>query len=204
MAIRCMNPNTIGTETENLFSLTSTTGSELINDFGTTIENLKNHWKGTDAEANLQDLAMVYSGVVTFIKDLQNLIVKVNNNEIIPLQKHIVLSGGTCTVGNELAVTINADPQISIPTGSVESWTDALILDDAANFSEFPTKFERFVSSLEELKDIMLNNWLDGANRAEVVSTFAKFKERVADYINNVNTVRDNLNTVAGIKKQLL
>ena len=92
MAIRCMNPNTIGTETENLFSLTSTTGSELINDFGTTIENLKNHWKGTDAEANLQDLAMVYSGVVTFIKDLQNLIVKVNNNEIIPLQKHIVLN----------------------------------------------------------------------------------------------------------------
>lgn len=204
MAIRCMNPNTIGAETENLFNLTSTTGSELINSFSTTIENLKNHWKGSDAEANLQDLAMVYSAVVSFIKNLQTLIVKVNNNEIIPLQKHVVLSGGSCTVGNELAVTINAEEQIAIPTGNVESWTDPSIISDAASFSEFPTKFENFIGSLEELKDIMLNNWLEGANRTEVVNVFNKFKENFATYISNVNTVRDNLNTVVEIKKQLL
>ena len=204
MAIHCVNPNTVGTQAEEMFNVTNTTGRDLINSFGTTIENLKSHWKGSDAVANLTDLSKVYTAVTDLIKNLQKIIVAVNNNEVVPMQKHIVASGGTCTIGNELAVTLNIDSVIAVPTEAVESWTDPAIIADAETFTNFPTTFENFVNTLNESKNNLLNNWLDGANRSEVVSTFENFNNNVADYKSQITKVRDNLNTVAENKKQLL
>ena len=204
MAIHCVNPNTVGTQAEEMFNVTNTTGRDLINSFGTTIENLKSHWKGSDAVANLTDLSKVYTAVTDLVKNLQKIIVTVNNNEVVPMQKHIVASGGSCTIGNELAVTLNVDSVIAVPTEALESWTDPAIIADAETFTNFPTTFENFVNTLNESKNNLLNNWLDGANRAEVVSTFENFNNNVADYKSQITKVRDNLNTVAENKKQLL
>ena len=204
MAIHCVNPNTVGTQAEEMFNVTNTTGKDLITSFGATIESLKSHWKGSDAVANLTDLSKVYTAVTDLVKDLQKLIVTVNNSEVIPLQKHIVASGGSCTIGNELGVTLNIDSIIAVPTEAVESWTDPAIIADAETFTNFPTTFENFVNTLNESKNNLLNNWLDGANRAEVVSTFENFNNNVADYKSQITKVRDNLNTVAENKKQLL
>jgi len=204
MAIHCVNPNTVGTQAEEMFNVTNTTGRDLINSFSTTIENLKSHWKGSDAVANLTDLSKVYTAVTDLVKNLQKIIVTVNNNEVVPMQKHIVASGGSCTIGNELAVTLNVDSVIAVPTEAVESWTDPAIIADAETFTNFPTTFENFVNTLNESKNNLLNNWLDGANRAEVVSTFENFNNNVADYKSQITKVRDNLNTVAENKKQLL
>lgn len=204
MAIHCVNPNTVGSQAEEMFNVTNTTGRDLINSFGTTIENLKSHWKGSDAVANLTDLSKVYTAVTDLVKNLQRIIVTVNNNEVVPMQKHIVASGGSCTIGNELGVTLNVDSVIAVPTEAVESWTDPAIIADAESFTNFPTTFENFVNTLNESKNNLLNNWLDGANRAEVVSTFDNFNNNVADYKSQITKVRDNLNTVAENKKQLL
>lgn len=204
MAIHCVNPNTVGTQAEEMFNVTNTTGRDLINSFSATIENLKSHWKGSDAVANLTDLSKVYTAVTDLVKNLQKIIVTVNNNEVVPMQKHIVASGGSCTIGNELAVTLNVDSVIAVPTEAVESWTDPAIIADAETFTNFPTTFENFVNTLNESKNNLLNNWLDGANRAEVVSTFENFNNNVADYKSQITKVRDNLNTVAENKKQLL
>ncbi|MBR6690240.1 MAG: hypothetical protein IKL65_02800 [Bacilli bacterium] len=205
MAIHCLNPNTVGVQAEEMFNVTSTAGKNLIKSFGTTIENLKNHWKGSDAVANLTDLSKVYTAVTDLVKSLQTIIVSVNNNEVVPLQKHIVASGGSCTVGNELAPTLGEiESVIAVPTDAVESWTDPAIIADAEAFTNFPTTFENFVNELNETKDNLLNNWLDGTNRAEVVSTFEKFNNNVADYKSQITKVRDNLNIVAENKKQLM
>ena len=204
MAIHCVNPNTVGTQAEEMFNVTNTTGKDLITSFGATIESLKSHWKGSDAVANLTDLSKVYTAVTDLVKDLQKLIVTVNNSEVIPLQKHIVASGGSCTIGNELGVTLNIDSIIAVPTEAVESWTDPAIIADAETFTNFPTTFENFVNTLNESKNNLLNNWLDGANRQEVVTTFENFNNNVADYKSQITKVRDNLNTVAENKKQLL
>ena len=204
MAIHCLNPNTVGTQAEEMFNITNTDGRNLINSFSTTIENLKSHWKGSDAVNNLTDLSNVYTAVTDLVKNLQKIIVIVNNNEIIPMQKHILLGGGSCTIGNELAVTLNVDSVISVPTEAVESWTDPAIINDAETFSSFPTTFEKFVNNLNESKNTLLNNWLDGANRSEVVSVFENFNNNIADYMSQITRVRDNLNQVAENKKQLL
>lgn len=204
MAIHCTNPNTVGSQAEEMFNVTNTTGRDLIKSFSDSIESLKSHWKGSDAVANLTDLSKVYTAVTDLVKNLQKIIVNVNNNEVLPLQKHIVASGGECTVGNELAITLNVDSYIAVPTEAVESWTDPAIIADAETFNSFPQTFENFVNVLNESKNTLLSNWLDGANRQDVVSTFENFNSNVADYKSQVTKVRDNLNTVAENKKKLL
>lgn len=204
MAIHCLDPNKIGTQTEEMFNVTNTSGRNLVNNFGATIENLKSHWKGSDAVANLTDLARVYTAVTDLVKNLQKIIVVVNNEEVIPLQKHIVASGGSCTVGNELAVQFDVDSSMSVPTDSVESWTDPALIADAESFTTFPDTFEKFVDELNTSKNELLNNWLDGANRDTVVRTFEEFNNNVPDYSSKITKVRDNLNIVAENKKQML
>lgn len=204
MAIHVVNPNTVGQQTEAMFNITNTTGRSLINDFSTTINNLKSHWKGSDAVANLTDLSKVYTAVTDLVKNLQKIIVTVNNEEILPMQKHINASGGTCAVGSELGISLNVDSVIAVPTEAIESWSDPAIISDAETFNEFPTKFENFVNVLNEAKNTLLSNWLDGANRAEVVRTFENFNNNVADYKNQITRVRDNINTVAENKKNLM
>ena len=81
MAIHGVNPNTGGSQTEEMFNITNTTGRDLINNFSATIESLKSHWKGSDAVANLTDLANVYSAVTDLVKNLQKIIVTVNNSD---------------------------------------------------------------------------------------------------------------------------
>ena len=204
MAIHCLDPNKMGAQTEEMFNVTNTSGRNLVTSFGTTIENLKSHWKGSDAVSNLTDLARVYTAVTDLVKDLQRIIVAVNNEEVLPLQKHIVASGGSCTVGNELAVSFNADSNISIPTETVESYTDPALIADAEDFSTFPDTFKKFVDELNTTKNELLNNWLDGANRDTVVRTFEEFNNNAPDYSSKITKVRDNLNIVAENKKQML
>ena len=199
-----MNPNQIGNQTEAIFNVTNTTGKNLINDFANSINSLKSHWKGTDAVANLNDLAKVYTAVTDLVKKIQQIIVSVNNNDIIPLQKHIVSSGGTCTIGKELSVSLTVDSNIAVPTQALESWTDEAIISDAQIFNSFPEKFDKFISELNEAKDLLLQNWKEGSNRAQFVGLFNNFNQNVPDYRSNVIKVRDNLNTVAENKRKFL
>lgn len=93
---------------------------------------------------------------------------------------------------------------MSVPTESVESWTDPALIADAENFSTFPDTFKKFVDELNTTKNELLNNWLDGANRDTVVRTFEEFNNNVPDYSSKITKVRDNLNIVAENKKQML
>ena len=140
MAIHCVNPNTVGTQAVAMYNVTTTSGKNLINSFSTTIESLKSHWKGSDAVANLNDLSKVYTAVTDLIKNLEKIIVTVNNEEVVPMQKHIVSSGGSCTVGETIGITLNGvESVIAVPTEAVESWTDPSIIMDAETFNSFPS-----------------------------------------------------------------
>lgn len=205
MAIHCENPNTIGAETEAILNVTSTTGKALITKLSTTIENLKIHWQGTDAVANLTDLASVYTEVTDLMKNLQTIIVNVNKYEILPLQKHINLSGGSCVVGSELSPTLNdVSSFIDVPKEALESKTTPEIIIDADTFNDFPDDFSKFVEELNQAKDTLFRNWKDGANHADVTAAFARFNENVPKYLSDVTHVRDNLKTVALNKRQLM
>ena len=161
------------------------------------------NWKGSDATANLKDLANVYADVTKFLKDTQKFVVYVNNDEILPIQRHIGASGGTCAVGNELGFTLTADDTIAVPE-TTELWADNKIIENAVTFNNFPDSFQIFIDEIVTAKNALLANWLDGANRAEVVELFNKFEQNAPDHKSNIKKVRDNLNTVAENKKQFL
>lgn len=203
MAIHCITPNCIGAETENMFNITNTTGKNLIEEFAEILRSLDANWKGTDAVTNLGDLLAAYNVVSDFVKVLQNLVVLVNNEEVLPLQKEINSSGGNCTVGKELGAALNI-PTVVVQKSAVETKVEPGIITDAENFNGFPDKLKKFVDELFESKDVLLNNWLDGSNRETVVTKFNEFKSAYEAFSPKIEQVRNNLNTVAENKRKFL
>lgn len=203
MAIHVVNPNTIGNDVEGLYGITVSQGQNLITDLETTINNLAKHWTGTDATANLEDLKKVYEYVCSYVTGVQRLISEVNELEIIPLLKHIELSGGlranlaSCSEKVKLG-------SVSIPSATQESWTDAQIITDAVNFDGFPKKMENFVVTLESAKERLMNNWKEGAGRENVLNAFKSYYDSYSTHKNKVEQVRNNLNIVAENKKQFM
>ena len=204
MAIHIERPNQIGNDINEMYNVTNSTGKKLMNDFASIITSLNNNWKGTDAVANLADLTAVYRDTAALVKKLQKIIAEVNNGEIIPLQKHIQLCGGECTPNGTLSDRLDIADTVSVQTSATASITNDGILNDASNFNSFPEKFIGFADDLKNASKKLLNNWLDGANREAVVTSFNTFETNVGGYVENLKKVRNNLNTVAENKKQFL
>lgn len=205
MAIHVLDPNKIGTQTEEMFNVTNTTGRDLINKFASNIDSLKSHWKGSDAVANITDLANVYSAVTKLVTTVQKYIVSANNEDVLRLQKSLVASGGNCAIGNELSNTLsNVATSVSVPTDGGESWTDAAISSDASTFENLIADFDKFVTSIDQTKEALLANWLEGANRDAIDIAFKEFDKNVPTYREQIKKVSNNLNTVAKNKRDLL
>jgi len=203
MAIQVMNMSKIGTDASNLFNITNNEGKNFITSFKGIIESLKQHWKGSDATANINDLITVYREIGYLIRDVQNFIVAVNNEEILPLINEMRSSGGGVYKCDQLAGVI-AVPEISAPEATDSSSVSDEILTDADNFKDFPTKFQTFVSNLDSAKATLLNNWKSGGQWVAVENTFKKFFTSAPNYESQIAKVRDNLNTVALNKKKFI
>lgn len=204
MAIHVTRPDKIGADIERLFQVTNIQGKELISALESTITNLGNHWKGSDAGANLADLAKVYSYIKEYVYGVQNLIVDVNNNEVIPLLNHINFSGGSKYSYADIAPTVDNNFVIALPPVTTEAWTSDEILKDETEFSTFPTKLATFISALDTEKTVLLDNWKEGANRETVVRMFNEYNSNYETHKSAVNTVKEHLTTVANNKRALL
>lgn len=205
MAIHCMDPNTVGSQAESLVTcITSTTGGKgILDKFENTITNLRNHWTGSDAYRNINDLIKVYNSTKELLTSVQKYIIEVNNEQILPLQKDIINDGGECTLGNELTL-VTLGTEISAPPFIVETRTEDAMVTDAEEFSNVPTTFQTFVTEINSLKKTLLNNWLDGAGRENVVKSFETFNEDVTDSKTILDELKKRLDTIAANKKKIM
>lgn len=205
MAIHISNPVQITDQVLKMHNLISTTGKDFLTKYADIVERLSQHWTGSDAVANQTDLANVYSEVTKLMKTLENLIVTVNNEEVYPLLRHIELSGGDSYKKDNISPSLGSiKDSVQITKESTVSKTEPDIIQDETDFNGLPEKFEMLKEDLLAAKEELFKNWLDGANIADVKSSFGTFANNVDGYINQVKKVRDNLKTVAENKKQLL
>lgn len=205
MAIHIENPVQITDQMLRMHNLISTTGKEFLTEYARIVECLARDWTGSDAVANQKDLANVYSEVTKLMKTLERLIEATNNNEVYPLLRHIELSGGSSYKKENISASLGSvKDSVQITSEGTVSKTNPEIIQDAADFNGLPEKFEMLKEDLLMAKEDLFKNWLDGANIADVKSSFGAFASNVDSYISQLKKVRDNLNTVAENKKQLL
>lgn len=205
MAINCVDPNKIGIQATDLH--TCITGQEggkgLLDSFESSITNLKLHWIGSDAKTNITDLINVYNGLKGMLTSVQTYIVSVTNEQIIPLQQNIVNDGGICTIASPLAI-VALGTDLTPPADTLEHRVEETMLADATEFEGIPGKFTTFVTNINEYKTTLLNNWLEGAGRENVVTSFNTFNEDVENYKAILDRVKNNISTVAANKKGLM
>ena len=81
MAIIINNPTTITDDVMKMYNLMVSDGKQFLKDYAGIVERLSQNWTGSDAVSNQKDLANVYAEVTKLIKTLENLVIKVNNEE---------------------------------------------------------------------------------------------------------------------------
>lgn len=204
MAIVCSNVNELSALAHEMHEVTSVQGSKLLRDYETVFNSLKSHWKGSDANKNLNDLKVVYGELATLITKLDNVMIEVNNSEVMPLLAHVRALGGDCVAGETISGTLNVTMDLSFELAGAEIYTDAAIVQDAASFESIPVDFERFVATLNEAKDRLCSNWTEGAGIEDVKTLFNHFNDNVGTYLEQLNVVKENLATVATLKQQMM
>ena len=204
MAIVCSNVNELSVLAHEMHEITSVQGSNLLKNYETVFNSLKSHWKGSDANKNLNDLKLVYGELALLVTKLDNLVMDVNNLEVMPLLAHVRALGGDCVSGETISGSLNVTMELAFEPSGAEIYTDPALVQDAASFESVPTDFARFVSELNEKYERLRNNWTEGAGIEEIRTVFTKFNDSVGTYTEQLNIVKENLNTVAMLKQNMM
>lgn len=177
---------------EELNTLSRTSGENLINNLGTDINNLKVHWKGSDATIHINNLIKVYDALIAVVGDAKSL-TSAAGSAMSAIQEVRRANGGSGVVG---ALLPNNAPD-SAPIGNVDETTeyycDPAARADYTQLVQVCTDFVNFRNQFSSQKDTLMSNWTAGANREEAVSAFYNFESNADTYNTYLTGARDNL-----------
>lgn len=193
--IRCMDPNKIAIQMKNMFDVTDTLGKNLIKEMKSILQNLRTHWRGTDAATQLKKLSDIYNKIDKNIVEFQDLIIDFNNEKIIKLQKHLVDSGETCTVGQKLNSTLK------IEDISKKAYEDRVLVreaffDNMSKVKETLKAYKTFINELKDEKNVMLNNLTSGCGRDSFIAQYNTLNNNASANINELTTISSKLNII--------
>ena len=192
MDIQVTNLDGTYTLCEELNTLASVKGGKIITDLGTTINNLKNNWIGTDANNHISNLITVHNVLVKIVTEAKKITYSAGN-AMIAIQEIRRANGGEGNVGAPLS---NSEPS-SLTLTAPEPTTDYDVKPGAKNDLEslktLCTNFETFAKDFQTQKESLMKNWTAGAGWENAVRTFDDFLMYTANYKKKLEDARDNL-----------
>lgn len=173
--------------------ITTKEGIELETNLKTLIGNLRNHWKGNDANIHINNLMTVCRGLHTLIDEINS----INHNaseSVIKVQEVRNMNGANGNVGGviplqerETLVFEQLDPTIEYYLDPVNSASD---YNSLANVCDM---FDSFCKDIYRCKEELLSNWVSGSDHEKAVAAFSEFESNVASYRQSLNKSRDDL-----------
>lgn len=193
---------------ESLNLLVSSKGEKLISDLGNLITNLKNHWRGTDANAHIGNLCNLYgvsgdngNGLVGIITDSKK-ITAIAADAMIDIQRIRNANGGMGSIGSELSRTAPASSPMSPAAHTTEYYCDPAAQADYTELQQVTKSFNDFKVAFIADKDELMKNWTAGAGHEDAVRCFKAFEDNIAYYESSLSSALENLGTaVANISK---
>lgn len=189
------------TQCEDLNNLSKNSGTELINDLGTNINNLKVHWKGTDATEHVNNLIKVYEALIALVTDAKA-ITDFAGGRIRAIQEVRRANGGSGNVGGTLDGT--APNASSLPAVELtnEYFCDPSSKSDYDLLDKICTDYSNFINKFSSQKDALMSNWTAGANRENAVKVFDEFSNNSSKYNQLLSNAKENLRiAVSNISK---
>ena len=177
---------------EELNTLVKTSGEKLISELGSDINNLKVHWKGSDATKHINNLVKVYDALVAIVTDAKAVTADAGN-KIIAIQEVRRSNGGAGTVGAMLSNNAPDASAIQPAEETTEYYCDPAARSDYNQLVQICSDFVTFKNQFQSQKDELLSNWTAGANREQAVNNFNEFESNTDTYNKYLTDAKDNL-----------
>lgn len=189
------------TQCEDLNNLSKNSGTELINDLGTNINNLKVHWKGTDATEHVNNLIKVYEALIALVTDAKA-ITDFAGGRIRAIQEVRRANGGSGNVGGALDGTAPDASGLPAVEPTNEYFCDPSSKSDYDLLDKICTDYSNFINKFSSQKDALMSNWTAGANRENAVKVFDEFSTNSSKYNQLLSNAKENLRiAVSNISK---
>lgn len=187
---------------EELNTLSKTSGTNLISNLSTDINNLKAHWKGTDATEHINNLIKVYDALVALVTDAKG-VTKTAGGAISAIQKVRRSNGGSGNVGGPLDG--NAPDASSLPSveSTSEYFCDPSARTDYTLLEQICSDYSSFINKFRSQKDTLMSNWTAGANRENAVKVFDEFDSNSETYNKYLTSAKENLGIAVSNLSQL-
>lgn len=187
---------------EELNTLSRTSGENLISNLGSDINNLKAHWKGTDATTHINNLIKVYNGLIAIVTDAKA-VTSAAGSAMSAIQEVRRANGGAGNVGAMLPNNAPDAALIGNVDDTTEYFCDPSARADYTTLVQICTDFVNFRNQFTSQKDTLMSNWTAGANREQAVKAFSDFEGNADTYNTYLTGARDNLeiavNNIAGL-----
>lgn len=180
------------TQCEDLNNLSKNSGTELINDLGTNINNLKVHWKGSDATEHINNLIKVYDALIALVTDAKA-ITDFAGGRIRDIQEVRRANGGSGNVGGPLDGKAPDASKISPIDTTNEYFCDPSSKSDYDLLDKICTDYSNFINKFSSQKDDLMSNWTAGANRENAVKVFDEFSTNSSNYNDLLSSAKENL-----------
>ncbi len=189
-------------ECARLNSLSKTKGAELLNNLSVNIAGLKEHWHGDDATLHINNLVNVYTTLGQLLTDAM-LVTSTAGDRIIAIQRVRSANGSGGMVGAELSKAAPTVENIAKIDTTAEYYCDPAAKQDEELLTQICSEYEKFVSDFIDLKNELMINWTEGANRADANAKFQRFEENTDIYKGYLRDAQANLTTAVSNLAQL-
>jgi len=170
------------------------TGERIIKDLYENINNLKQHWIASNAVVHINRLIDIYNDLITTMKSAVDN-TKLAGDKIITLQKFEVMTGGSCSVGNELRISSSFES--IAPCAPTEQSDYKKGLDtDYDKLVSICNSYKGFKDNFDMAQKKLFGLWLDGCNREDTVSAINTFIKNADTNISNITLAHQELATV--------
>ncbi len=189
------------TQISEISTHVKTKGTELLNKIDQNIGNLKVHWIGTDASKHINNLIDMYSSLGQLLT-IATTLTSATADNIIAVQKVRFANNQSGMVGSELTKQGPNVASISKMPDTERYYCDPAAANDLSTLIEIYNNYTTFANTFEQNTNELMNNWIDGANRAQVNSAFSKFISESKEYKQHLANAKSNLETaVSNINK---
>lgn len=187
---------------EELNTLSKTSGANLIGNLGTDINNLKAHWKGTDATVHINNLIKVYDALVALVTDAKG-VTATAGAAISAIQDVRRANGGSGNVGGPLDYNAPDSSSLGVVEATNEYYCDPSARADYSLLEQICNDYSNFINKFRSQKDSLMSNWTAGANRENAVKVFDEFDTNSETYNKYLTSAKENLSIAVNNISQL-
>jgi len=191
-------------QTVQLLDTENNDGVELLNQFETLINGLKDHWIGKDGTNHINRMIEVHEKLQKFLATtLEN--TRDAMTSVVQVQEVRRSNGGGGDVGDIKSVNTEFMKSFARVEDTAEYYIDPAIQNDYKQLETVAELLKGFNSKVNARKGDLMENWIDGSNRDQTNANFetldqvgkeaekilAEVKQDLGTAINNASQIMD-------------